>query len=93
MVKTYARNYFDNMKGGMISRETTRFLSWIDEVERIVYAKIHTNLLDLPDEDYMVYFEKNTPPEIIAQKIINDFESFSSFLGIHKNTQDSSSNM
>lgn len=93
MVKTYARNYFDNMKGGMISRETTRFLNWVDEVERIVYAKTHTSLLDLPDEDYMVYFEKNTPSEIMAQRIIKDFDTFSLFLGIHKNTQDSSSNM
>lgn len=81
MVKTYARNYFDNMKGGMISRETTRFLNWVDEVERIVYAKTHTSLLDLPDEDYMVYFEKNTPPEIMAQRIIKDFDAFSLFLG------------
>lgn len=88
MVKTYALHYFDNMIGGMISRETTRFLSWVDEVERLVYAKIHTGLLDLPDEDYMVYFEKNTPPEIMAQRIIKDFDACSLFLGINKNKQD-----
>jgi hypothetical protein len=76
------------MRGGMISRDTTRFLSWVDEVERIVYARIHVGLLDLPDEDYMVHFENNTPPEIMAQRIIKDFNACSLFLGINKNKQD-----
>lgn len=84
MTKTYARYYFDTIQDNVISYQTKRFLEWINKVENIVYNKIHFGLLDLPDEDYMLYFESGCLVTTMAQKIINDFKAYSKFLGIHE---------
>ena len=34
-----------------------QFLSWISRVEKVIQKKLSMNLTDLPDEDYMEYFE------------------------------------
>jgi hypothetical protein len=49
-----------------------QFLSWISKVEKTIQKKLSMSLTDLPDEDYMEYFESNyTPTDMV--KII--FES------------------
>lgn len=43
-----------------------KFLAWISKVEKTIQKKMLLNLTDLPDEDYMEYFEsKYTPSEMV----------------------------
>jgi hypothetical protein len=49
-----------------------KFIIWISKVKQIIFSKLQMNLLDLPDEDYMGYFEENFTPNDMV-KII--FES------------------
>jgi hypothetical protein len=43
-----------------------KFLAWISKVEKKIQKKMLLYLTDLPDEDYMEYFEsKYTPSEMV----------------------------
>lgn len=61
-----------------ISRTTEpnqKFISWISIIEKTIQKKLSMDLIDLPDEDYMLYFESNyTPDDII--KIIFESNGF-----------------
>jgi hypothetical protein len=57
------------------SEPDEKFLSWISKVEKTIQKKMSMNLIDLPDEDYMRYFESNyTPNEMV--KIIYETNGF-----------------
>ena len=47
-----------------------KFVIWVDTVEKIVYKKLRSNLIDLPDEDYMQYYENKMNPLEVAKYII-----------------------
>ena len=49
------------------------FEKWINNVEIIVYQKLKLNLLDIPDEDYMINFEENISYNQMAKYIINQY--------------------
>ena len=52
-----------------------KFLSWISIVEKKIKKKLLMNLTDLPDENYMEYFElKYTPNDMV--KIIFESNGF-----------------
>jgi hypothetical protein len=48
------------------------FLRWVDTIERIVQDSLNVGLLDLSDQDYMMMFEDESDPQIVANNIIND---------------------
>jgi hypothetical protein len=39
------------------SNPNKKFLEWIGKVEKFIDTKLQLTLIDLPDEDYMRYFE------------------------------------
>lgn len=51
------------------------FISWIDNVEKLVFESYGVNLLDLPDKDYMYYYENNYQPDDMFKKI-QEFNGF-----------------
>ena len=48
-----------------------KFVNWINKVEKSVLEKFGFELLELPDEDYMLYFENKYSPSDMV-KIIQD---------------------
>jgi hypothetical protein len=55
-----------------VSNPNKKFISWIEKVEKKISTLLQVTLLDLPDEDYTIYFEEEYSPEEMC-KII--FES------------------
>ena len=55
------------------------FYNWMDAVEYIVFNKLKINLLDLPDQMYMHYFEENVSSidmvDIIFEDLLLDLSS------------------
>ncbi len=45
------------------------FVQWIDRIEGIIYAKYKLHLLDIPDEDYMMFFDDGDTPETVVEWI------------------------
>ncbi len=64
MPSTYVEYYLSN-----IQEIDNKFLIWISKVEKIIYSKLQMSLIDLPDEDYMYYFENNFGPREMVQII------------------------
>lgn len=56
------------------------FIKWIDKVEKIVFDKLNFRLLDLPDEEYVINYEKKMMPQKMAQIIITNFVNEFSFI-------------
>lgn len=56
----------------MESDEIYRFIKWIDEIEDIIFAKMHVYLLDISDQDYMLMFENGYDTQDAATYIMND---------------------
>ena len=48
-----------------------KFVNWINKVEKKIFDKFEWNLLDLPDEAYMLNFENNTTVNDMYNIIIN----------------------
>lgn len=48
------------------------FITWITTIELVVEKVLNLDLLDLPDDNYMDYFESGTKPEIMINKIIKE---------------------
>lgn len=48
------------------------FMAWMDLVEYIVLSELKMELLELPDEMYMINFESGVSPEVMADKVIHD---------------------
>jgi hypothetical protein len=49
------------------------FVVWITRVENTVLRKYGFTLLDIPDEDYMLYFENNYSPNDMVKIIHENF--------------------
>ena len=47
-----------------------KFVIWVDAIEKIVYKKLQSNLIDLPDEDYMQFYENKMNSLEVAKYII-----------------------
>ena len=56
-----------------------KFAKWVDMVEKTVKEKIHMGLLDLPDEDYRLSFEKGVSVKSMADVVITDYHNFLNF--------------
>lgn len=54
------------------SSPDTKFIKWIDQVEQIVFTNIGFNLLDLPDQMYMISFEEGITPQEMANQVLSD---------------------
>ncbi len=65
----YSTYYKDNIEP---EDYDINFSNWMDEVEDIVYIKLHLQLLDLPDQMYMHYFKKECTPEEMADIVFED---------------------
>jgi hypothetical protein len=48
------------------------FLEWIKKVENKILLMYGISLLDLPDENYMDYYEKKLSPELMADEIFQN---------------------
>lgn len=57
------------------SEPNTKFVDWINNVEKNVLEKFGFNLLDIPDEDYMGIFESGYSSNEMVQ-IIQKSNSF-----------------
>ena len=57
------------------SEPNTKFVDWINNVEKNVVERFGLNLLDIPDEDYMGNFELGYEPEQMVQ-IIQESNGF-----------------
>jgi hypothetical protein len=57
------------------SEPNTKFVDWINNVEKNVLELFGVNLLDIPDEDYMGNFESGYEPNQMVQ-IIQESNGF-----------------
>ncbi len=55
-----------------------KFLKWIDTIEQSILNKYNLNLLDIPDENYMYYFENNYTTKEVIRIIQDDLQIFNS---------------
>jgi hypothetical protein len=60
----YVRWYLNKEKEPNI-----HFVNWISKVEYKIKQEFGCELLDLPDEDYMLYFESSYSPNMMVQII------------------------
>lgn len=60
-------NYRDHYDDDYIN-----FLIWMTNIEKIVYAKINSQLDDLPDEDYYNYYEDGVTYDNMAKMVIKN---------------------
>ena len=65
----YSEHYIQN---NIIDASNYGFINWIDNVEQIVKEQIFFELLDLPDEDYMLHWNKGTTPKEMANIIFQN---------------------
>lgn len=53
-----------------VSEPDVKFVNWIVKVEKKIGTILELTLLDLPDEDYMMYFEDKYSPDEMCQIIL-----------------------
>lgn len=53
--------------------EEIEFIQWIDQIEKKIIASIGLNLLDLPDQDYMMMFTNKYTIGRVVILVSNDF--------------------
>lgn len=53
------------------SKVNYEFIEWIEEIENYIILNFGFTLIDLPDEDYIFYFENNYTPEMMIKIILN----------------------
>ena len=56
------------------------FCDWIDNVEKIVFKKIHIRLLDLDDEDYMACFERGITSSEMSHIVLENYNKYIQFI-------------
>lgn len=52
-----------------VAEPNLAFANWMTKVEFKLKLKYGFNLLDLPNEDYMIYFESSYSPDMMVQVI------------------------
>jgi len=50
------------------------FIMWVNVIETIVKYKLGMDLLDLPDEDYMLNYENNIDARDMAKMILSQYD-------------------
>jgi hypothetical protein len=68
----YTTNYKTKIPKDEVDK---KFMIWMDKIEEYVFSSIGMYLLDLPDEEYMYYFENNISYEYVGDKIISEYYS------------------
>ncbi len=67
----YANTYIEMCRDN--SREIdSKFVGWINNVERYVYSKLNMYLEDIADECYMVSFEEKVSWKDMAKTVVNN---------------------
>ncbi len=56
ILQSASQTYVDWYKN-ITPEPNKKFLNWISNVEKIIQKKLSMNLTDLPDENYIEYFE------------------------------------
>jgi hypothetical protein len=70
--KKRVKEYSDNES----FKRDRQFMEWINQVEYLVMSKLKIELLELPDEMYMVNFESGTSSEDMAKQVIQNNSIF-----------------
>ena len=68
-------DYYKNKKS-CLTENDKNFIYWMDKIEKIVKRKTGCDLLDLPDEQYMISFERGINYKNMANIVINNFNKF-----------------
>jgi hypothetical protein len=50
-----------------------KFVGWITMVESIVQSNLGMDLLNIPDEDYMLNYENNLTPQEMSHIILSQY--------------------
>jgi hypothetical protein len=69
---SYVKSYISRCQRNNSPVDTT-FASWIENVEKIVIANLNQTLHDLPDENYVDYFDKKISAQEMAKIVIHNF--------------------
>lgn len=72
---SYSKHYIDYNTKNNIDIDK-KFITWINIVENNVQKTLNLSLLDIPDEDYMVYYEEKHDPIEISKYIIRQYLNF-----------------
>ncbi len=77
MLRSQYRKYTEHyIKNTSIENRNPLFIKWMDTVEKKFHKKYNMNLLDIPDQLYMHYFENgltsNDMLRIIEAEVINN---------------------
>ena len=68
---SYTDNYVKKCKDGNLEINE-QFIEWVNQIECVIFDKYGAELMDLPDEDYIIEFENGTSVEFMVQLIEND---------------------
>ena len=53
-----------------------KFIVWVNQVEQIVIKHLNMNLLEIPDEDYMYYYESKMSSNDMAKIILDQYKIY-----------------
>lgn len=65
-------NYYIKKCEKSNKKPNMEFVIWITNIESFIEKNLNLSLLELPDDNYMFYFENGTTSEYIINKIIKD---------------------
>ncbi len=54
------------------NKTNTKFIKWIDQVEKSIIEKLGVGLLDLPDQLYMMSWEAGHTSNQMVEQILED---------------------
>ena len=69
---SYAKYYVKSCHSKNIPIDK-KFIRWITIIESIVQSKLGMDLLDIPDEDYMLNYENHLIPKKMANIILSQY--------------------
>ena len=70
--KSNINSYSNYYKKKITGEFDSNFIKWIDKIENEIYKKFQLYLRDLPDEDYILFYENNYSPKFIVKMIIQN---------------------
>jgi|SaaInlStandDraft_4_1057021.scaffolds.fasta_scaffold06948_4 hypothetical protein len=74
--QTYRENFLSHTSESKPDKMSLEFLVWMDEVEKKIFEKTQMMLLDLPDENYIVHFEKKMSADDMVKLILSNNYGF-----------------
>ena len=69
---SYAKYYVKSCHSKNM-RINKKFIGWIAMVEFIVQSNLGMDLLDIPDEDYMLNYENNLTPQEMSHIVLSQY--------------------